>query len=63
MPGHLLAQAGVDTVILEQKSNDLVLSRIRAGMQEQVTVNIMSELGLDGHPVSILASPHPHDDQ
>lgn len=45
--GHLLAQAGVDAVIIEQKSGDYVLSRIRAGVLEQGTLDIMAQLGLD----------------
>lgn len=45
--GHLLAQAGVDAVIIEQKSGDYVLSRIRAGVLEQGTIDLMAELGLD----------------
>lgn len=46
MLGHLLAQAGVDAVILERKSGEYVLSRIRAGVLEQGTINIMEQLGL-----------------
>ena len=37
----LLAQAGVDTVVLEQRSPDYVLGRIRAGVLEQVTVDLL----------------------
>lgn len=45
--GHLLAQAGIDAIIVEQKSGDYVLSRIRAGVLEQGTIDIMTQLGLD----------------
>jgi len=48
MLGHLLAQAGVDAVILERRSGEYVLSRIRAGVLEQGTLAIMEQLGLDG---------------
>ena len=37
----LLAKAGVDTVVLEQRSPDYVLGRIRAGVLEQVTVDLL----------------------
>src|SRR4029079_11484698 len=37
----LLAKAGVDTVVLEQRTPDYVLGRIRAGVLEQVTVDLL----------------------
>jgi p-hydroxybenzoate 3-monooxygenase len=43
--GQLLAKAGVDTVILEQKSKDYVLGRIRAGVLEQGAVGLIEEAG------------------
>lgn len=46
MLGHLLRQAGIDVVILERQSADYVLSRIRAGVLEQITVDLLDELGL-----------------
>ncbi|GGE37590.1 4-hydroxybenzoate 3-monooxygenase [Marinicauda pacifica] len=46
MLGHLLMQAGIDVVLLERKSADYVLSRIRAGVLEQTTVDVMDQLGL-----------------
>lgn len=58
MLGHLLAQAGVDAVILERKSGAYVLGRIRAGVLEQGTINIMSRLGLDDR---LMAEGLPHD--
>lgn len=45
--GHLLRQAGVDCVIVERQSREYVLSRIRAGVLETVTTNLMAQLGLD----------------
>lgn len=45
--GALLARAGVDAVILERKSRDYVLSRIRAGVLEQGTVGLLGEAGAD----------------
>ena len=43
--GQLLAKAGIDTIILEQKSKDYVLGRIRAGVLEQRTVELLEEAG------------------
>lgn len=43
--GQLLHQAGVDSVILERKSPDYVLSRIRAGVLEQGTVGLLDQAG------------------
>ena len=44
---HLLAQAGIDAVLIERQSRDYVLSRIRAGVLEQNTIDVMAQLGLD----------------
>jgi p-hydroxybenzoate 3-monooxygenase len=43
--GQLLATAGIETVILEQRSAEYVLSRIRAGVLEDGTVRLMEEAG------------------
>ncbi|MDP3906116.1 4-hydroxybenzoate 3-monooxygenase [Novosphingobium sp.] len=45
--GHLLRAEGIDCVVLERQMPDYVLSRIRAGVLEQVTVELMERLGLD----------------
>lgn len=44
--GQLLHRAGVDAVILERQSGDYVLGRIRAGVLEQVTMDLMDEIGV-----------------
>ena len=44
--GQLLHQAGIDAVILERQSADYVLGRIRAGVLEQVTVDLLDEIGV-----------------
>jgi len=44
--GQLLHLYGVETVILERKDPDYVLARIRAGLLEQGTVNLMEEIGV-----------------
>jgi p-hydroxybenzoate 3-monooxygenase len=43
--GQLLAKAGIDNVILELRSPDYVLSRIRAGVLEQGAVRLLEEAG------------------
>jgi len=45
--GHLLRAAGVDCVIVERRSADYVLGRIRAGVLETVTTDLMERLGID----------------
>ena len=44
--GQLLHKAGVDTVILERQSADYVLGRIRAGVLEQTTVDLLDAAGV-----------------
>lgn len=44
--GQLLHQAGIDNVIVERQSGDYVLGRIRAGILEQVTIDLVDEIGL-----------------
>jgi p-hydroxybenzoate 3-monooxygenase len=44
--GQLLAQAGIDAVILERQTPDHVLGRIRAGVLEQATVDLLEEAGV-----------------
>jgi p-hydroxybenzoate 3-monooxygenase len=44
--GALLHRAGVDTVIVEQRSPDYVLGRIRAGVLEQTTVDLLDQAGV-----------------
>ncbi|MGN6307960.1 MAG: 4-hydroxybenzoate 3-monooxygenase [Xanthobacteraceae bacterium] len=46
MLGRLLEKAGIDNVILERKSGEYVLSRIRAGVLEQGTADLLDKLGL-----------------
>ncbi len=44
--GRLLENAGVETVILERRSRDYVLGRIRAGVLEQGTVELLDRAGV-----------------
>ncbi|MDP8919301.1 MAG: 4-hydroxybenzoate 3-monooxygenase [Pseudomonadota bacterium] len=44
--GRLLENAGVETVLLERRSQDYVLGRIRAGVLEQGTVELLDRAGV-----------------
>jgi p-hydroxybenzoate 3-monooxygenase len=46
MLGHLLHLRGIDSVILENRSQDYVIERVRAGVLEQGTVDLMHEVGV-----------------
>jgi len=43
--GQLLHKAGIDNVILERRSGDYVLGRIRAGLIEHGTVGLLEQVG------------------
>jgi len=45
--GSLLHRAGIDALILEARSPDYVLGRIRAGVLEQGTVDVLTRAGVD----------------
>jgi p-hydroxybenzoate 3-monooxygenase len=45
--GHLLRAAGIDCVIVERSSQDYVLGRIRAGVLERTTTDLLHRLGID----------------
>ncbi len=44
--GQLLLEAGIDAIIIEQRSKSYVLERIRAGVLEQGTVEMLDRLGV-----------------
>jgi len=44
--GQLLTRAGIHNVILEQRSAEHVLGRVRAGILEQTTVQLLEEAGV-----------------
>ncbi|MDP2254617.1 MAG: 4-hydroxybenzoate 3-monooxygenase [Polaromonas sp.] len=44
--GQLLYKAGIDAVIIERQTGDYVLGRIRAGVLEQVCIDLMDEAGV-----------------
>ena len=44
--GQLLAQSGIANIVIEQRSGDYVLGRIRAGVLEQTTVDLLQTAGV-----------------
>jgi len=44
--GQLLARSGIANIVIEQRSADYVLGRIRAGVLEQTTVDLLREAGV-----------------
>src|SRR6202012_5563589 len=44
--GRLLSRRGIETVILEARSREYVEARVRAGVLEQGTVDVLREVGL-----------------
>ncbi|HEX7300660.1 MAG TPA: 4-hydroxybenzoate 3-monooxygenase [Solirubrobacteraceae bacterium] len=43
---HLLSRQGIDCVVLEARSRDYVEARVRAGVLEQTTVDLLDEAGV-----------------
>lgn len=54
---HLLAADGVESVVVETRSEEYVASRIRAGILEQSTVDLLREVGL-GERLDREGDPH-----
>jgi p-hydroxybenzoate 3-monooxygenase len=46
MLSHLLHLQGIDSVVLESRSREYIENRIRAGVLEQTTVDLMSQAGV-----------------
>jgi p-hydroxybenzoate 3-monooxygenase len=44
--GHLLARAGIDSIVLEARTREYVEHRVRAGVLEQGTVDVLTETGV-----------------
>jgi len=55
--GQLLAKAGIANVVIERQSGDYVLGRIRAGVLEQTTVDLLDEAGV-GERMHAEGLPH-----
>lgn len=47
--GQLLYKAGIEHILLEQRSAEYVAARIRAGILEQVSVDLLHLAGVDQH--------------
>ena len=58
---HLLHRAGIDCVILEARSREYCESRVRAGVLEQSTVDLLHEVGA-GERLKREGSPDPRID-
>jgi p-hydroxybenzoate 3-monooxygenase len=56
--GALLHRHGVHNIVVEQRSAEYVLGRIRAGVLEQITVDLLAEAGVDAR---LRAEGLPHD--
>jgi p-hydroxybenzoate 3-monooxygenase len=46
MLGHLLHLNGIDSVIVENRSREYVIDRVRAGVLEQGTVDLLHAMGV-----------------
>jgi p-hydroxybenzoate 3-monooxygenase len=46
--GHLLQQAGIESITVDIRSERHVIERVRAGVLEQTTVDLLCEAGLGG---------------
>ena len=46
MLSHLLHRAGLESVVVENRSRQYVQERVRAGVLEQGTVDLMNETGV-----------------
>src|SRR5262245_32064021 len=46
MLGHLLDRAGIDSVVVESRDEQHVIDRVRAGVLEQGTVDLMRDVGV-----------------
>jgi p-hydroxybenzoate 3-monooxygenase len=46
MLGHLLHRAGIDSFIVENRSREYIVERVRAGVLEQSSVDLMHDTGL-----------------
>src|SRR6476661_1660936 len=46
MLGHLLHLAGIDSVVIENRPQDYVIERVRAGVLEHATVDLLTQSGV-----------------
>lgn len=45
--GHLLSEAGINTLIIEKRGREDILTRVRAGIIDQNTIDILKKAGLE----------------
>src|SRR5215510_14654153 len=57
MLGHLLHLSGIDSIIIENRAQDYVIERVRAGVLEQSTVDLMIDNGV-GSRLELEGMPH-----
>jgi len=57
MLGQLLARSGIANIVIEQRSGDYVLGRIRAGVLEQTAVELLEQAGV-GERMHAEGLPH-----
>jgi p-hydroxybenzoate 3-monooxygenase len=57
MLGHLLHLAGIDSVIIENRAQEYVIERVRAGVLEQGTVDLLIATGV-GHRLKLEGLVH-----
>ena len=58
--GRLLDLAGIDNIVLERQSKEYVLARIRAGILEQTTVDLIHRAEA-GTRLAAIRAPSPSD--
>ena len=49
---HILDREGIDSILIERQSKDYVLKRIRAGVLEYGTVQLLRDVGLGDQDAS-----------
>ncbi len=52
--GQLLHKAGIDNIIIERQTPEYILGRIRAGVLEQGTADLLREAGVSERMVAAL---------
>ena len=58
MLSHLLAKAGIDSIVVEKRDHETIRTTHRAGILEHGSVSLLTESGVDGR---VLTEGHRHD--
>ncbi len=56
---HLLAQDGIDSIVIDSRSREEIESTIRAGILEEGTVQVLAESGASDRVTTAARSPPP----